>query len=74
MTEGQKVTPYPQHILALLTFDGFSQAYVRELHTSDTNEQAYEKVEAVYVKYYGRRKYAAFSSFKTLFSRRYSVK
>ena len=54
---------YPPKILALQHLDGFGEEWVRNLSSSTTNEEAYEKVEAVFQQYYQRRRYKNFSSF-----------
>lgn len=54
---------YPQEILDLLTLEGFNERF-EELAAVLKQEEAYDKVEEEYIKYYSIRKYANFASFK----------
>ena len=66
----QKMVLIPEMVLKLVKFEGFAEAYYEFCKTSATNADAYERVEELHEKYFGKRKYSCFQSFTVLMSRK----
>lgn len=52
------------HIQRLLTQEGFIEAFYEQCADYKTHEEAYEGVERLYERYFGKRKYSNFNSFR----------
>ena len=56
---------YPPEILALNNFKGFFEKYQEYYENPKlTQTKAYEKAELDHIKYFGRRKYSTYESFR----------
>lgn len=66
----QEIQPYPNEVMALGTFKGFVAIYFKHLKNTKTNAEAYEYVEMLHKKFYGKRKYANFESFRIVKNRK----
>ena len=53
-----------QKISKLITTTGFITEYYKQLNGCKTNAEAYQKVEEIYFKYFGKNKYSNFESFR----------
>tara|TARA_R110002153_G_scaffold70085_2_gene184589 strand:+ start:412 stop:624 length:213 start_codon:yes stop_codon:yes gene_type:complete len=51
-------------ILSLLSPAGFEKRFYKNCQTTKSNEQAYEKTEKEYEKYFLKRRYASYDSFR----------
>lgn len=61
---------YPKNILKLQTFQGFLEHYQKTLRFTRTYKQAYEETEDEHIKYFGKRKYSDYRSFKVMLSKK----
>ena len=61
---------YSKEILKLLNIDGFSEKWVSLLHKYPSNKAAYEAVEEIHLKYFGKRKYKNYNTFRVMFDRK----
>lgn len=61
-------------IIKLITVDGFIEAFWVEVRLCKTQQDAYEKVETIYEKEFGRRRYASFDSFRVVRDRKTAQK
>lgn len=59
-----------QEEIAVGTADGFYLMYWKKLSTSYSERQAYERVEKIHEKHFGRKRYASWDSFRVLKNRR----
>ena len=65
----ENIKPYPVELRDMTTFIGFRTQFYVELRKDVTNKVAYEATELIYIKYFGRRKYANWRTFNELRSR-----
>lgn len=64
----------PENITRLLTQEGFFEEFFIQCRAAKTNKEAYEKVEIIYLDWFGTRKFACFNSFKSAKNRFFSKK
>ena len=60
----------PKAVRDMITPAGFLSAYFKNLDTAYDNREAYETTEREYIKYFGRRRYSNFESFRICKNRR----
>ena len=60
---------YNDSTKALLTIEGFSEAFQRNIKNFPTHEAAYEQVEESYFYFFGKRKYTDYESFRVTYSK-----
>mgnify|MGYP006284472017 CR=1 FL=1 len=61
----EEVKPYPDYIQSLNTFAGFFVKFNSFKDHGDRALHAYEKVEQLHLKYFGRRRYSDYNSFRS---------
>jgi hypothetical protein len=61
----------PDYILKLQEIKGFTENFIEVLSFYTTQEEAYEAVERIYFRYFQKRKYANFESFRQCRNRYY---
>lgn len=66
-----KQAAIPVQALKLQTSTGFEQSYFDHLQTCADCYAAYEATEKEYKKWYGRRRYSSYRSFKEVCNRRH---
>lgn len=62
----EKVKPYPQDLQKLLTFNGFLALFYSRLNDFKTDQEVYESVEETHERYFGKRKYSSYQTFKVM--------
>lgn len=61
---------YSKEILKLLNINGFSEEWVKQLNNYKTYEEAYEHVERIHLKYFDKRKYKNYNTFRIMYERK----
>jgi len=59
-----KVQPYPKHILAMQTMEGFLEVYNRYHVAYNDAELAYDATDDFYKTHFGKPKYSSFEVFR----------
>ncbi|AWW32165.1 hypothetical protein DN752_19590 [Echinicola strongylocentroti] len=72
MTEEMMLVP--KRVLKMVSVDGFISCYYSMMKNRNTREEAYESCEDLHEKYFGRRKYSGFDSFKKILYRKINRK
>jgi len=60
----------PFDILSMLSFKGFKKKFYFYTKKEKTYKQAYEKTEKEYEKYFKKRRYASYDSFRVVLHRK----
>jgi hypothetical protein len=60
----------PEKFKILYSIDGFITEFWRKASTSNTYEEAYEKLEREYIELFGERRYASYDSFRVIRDRK----
>lgn len=62
---------YSPHILRMQTFEGFYDKWCSLLGYYNTNEQAYDAAERIYIAHFGQSRWKNFESFKVRVSQHF---
>jgi len=60
--------------IALNTPKGFDQEYFKNLKSSKTNKEAYDKTEELYKSFFKKRRYSSFESYRVVRNARITKK
>jgi hypothetical protein len=69
-----KDKPYSKETMDLAQLEGFINVWHKQISKYTTYEDAYEATEVIHVRYFGKRRYKSYDSFKNIISRRNKAK